>query len=378
MALKATIYKATVNVADLDRNQFLDASLTLARHPSETQERMMLRLLAWLKYADERLQFTRGLCADDEPEAWLRNDHLGIDLWIELGLPDERRIKKACTQAAEVALFAYNSRAAQIWWQQNQSKCAQFANLSVWYLDDEQLAKVSAFADRTMTLQATIQDGVIWLSDDKQGYSLAEEIANSVSHGIGLVFGIVGLVLLLVQAVDLNASATAITSYSLYGGSMILLFLASTLYHAIPHQRAKMWLKKFDHCAIYLLIAGTYTPFLLVGLDSPLARGLMIVIWSLALLGILFKLTIAHRFKILSLVTYLAMGWLSLVVIYEMAVKLAAGSVTLLAVGGVVYSLGVIFYVCKRIPYNHAIWHGFVLGGSVCHFLAIYLYIGQA
>ena len=144
MALKATIYKATVNVADLDRNQFLDASLTLARHPSETQERMMLRLLAWL-----------------------RNDHLGIDLWIELGLPDERRIKKACTQAAEVALFAYNSRAAQIWWQQNQSKCAQFANLSVWYLDDEQLAKVSAFADRTMTLQATIQDGVIWLSDDK-------------------------------------------------------------------------------------------------------------------------------------------------------------------------------------------------------------------
>ncbi len=186
----------------------------------------------------------------------------------------------------------------------------------------------------------------------KQGYSLAEEIANSVSHGIGLVFGIVGLVLLLVQAVDLNASATAITSYSLYGGSMILLFLASTLYHAIPHQRAKMWLKKFDHCAIYLLIAGTYTPFLLVGLDSPLARGLMIVIWSLALLGILFKLTIAHRFKILSLVTYLAMGWLSLVVIYEMAVKLAAGSVTLLAVGGVVYSLGVIFYVCKRIPYT--------------------------
>lgn len=94
MALKATIYKAVVNVADLDRNQFLDAALTLARHPSETQERMMLRLLAWIKYADERLQFTRGLSAEDEPEAWLRNDHLGIDLWIELGLPDERRIKK--------------------------------------------------------------------------------------------------------------------------------------------------------------------------------------------------------------------------------------------------------------------------------------------
>lgn len=94
MALKATIYKAMVNVADLDRNQFLDSQLTLARHPSETQERMMLRLLAWIKYANERLQFTRGLCADDEPEIWLKNDHLGIDLWVELGLPEERRLKK--------------------------------------------------------------------------------------------------------------------------------------------------------------------------------------------------------------------------------------------------------------------------------------------
>ncbi|MDH2914285.1 hemolysin III family protein [Kosakonia sp. HypNH10] len=210
-----------------------------------------------------------------------------------------------------------------------------------------------------------------------QGYTLAEEIANSISHGIGLVFGIVGLVLLLGQAVDTHASTLAITSYALYGGSMILLFLASTLYHAVPHPRAKIWLKKFDHCAIYLLIAGTYTPFLLVGLDSPLARGLMVVIWSLALLGILFKLTIAHRFKVLSLVTYLAMGWLSLVVIYQLATRLSPGGVTLLAVGGLIYSLGVIFYVCKRIPYNHAIWHGFVLGGSVCHFLAIYLYVGQ-
>ncbi|MTH45237.1 PAQR family membrane homeostasis protein TrhA [Intestinirhabdus alba] len=211
-----------------------------------------------------------------------------------------------------------------------------------------------------------------------QGYTLAEEIANSISHGIGLLFGIAGLALLLVQATDMNASATAITSYSLYGGSMILLFLASTLYHAIPHRRAKAWLKKFDHCAIYLLIAGTYTPFLLIGLDSPLARALMIVIWGLALLGIVFKLTISHRFKVLSLVTYLMMGWLSLVVIYELAVKLEPGGVALLAAGGVIYSLGVIFYVCKRIPYNHAIWHGFVLGGSVCHFLAIYLYVAQA
>ncbi|WP_337261229.1 MULTISPECIES: PAQR family membrane homeostasis protein TrhA [unclassified Serratia (in: enterobacteria)] len=206
-------------------------------------------------------------------------------------------------------------------------------------------------------------------------YPWAEEIANSISHGIGLVFGIVGLVLLLVQAVNSGADVTAITSYSLYGGSMILLFLASTLYHAIPHQKAKHWLKKFDHCAIYLLIAGTYTPFLLVGLDSPLARGLMVVIWGLALFGVIFKLAFAHRFEVLSLVTYLLMGWLSLVVIYQLATRLAIGGVTLLAVGGVVYTLGGIFYASKRLRFGHAIWHGFVLGGSLCHFLAIYLYV---
>ncbi|NKI72906.1 hemolysin III family protein [Dickeya sp. CFBP 2040] len=210
---------------------------------------------------------------------------------------------------------------------------------------------------------------------EESGYTLAEEIANSISHGIGCVFGIVGLVLLLVQAVNHGATSLAITSYSLYGGSLILLFLASTLYHAIPHQRAKLWLKKFDHCAIYLLIAGTYTPFLLIGLNSPLAYGLMITIWSLALLGIIFKLAFVHRFEVLSLITYLVMGWLSLIVVYQLAMKLSAGGVTLLAIGGVIYTLGVVFYVCKRIPFNHAIWHGFVLGGSVCHFLAIYLYV---
>ena len=209
-------------------------------------------------------------------------------------------------------------------------------------------------------------------------YTLKEEIANALSHGLAAILSVAALAVMVGVAAAQGASALTITSVSIFGASMFVLYTASTLYHAITLEKAKRILKLLDHSAIFLLIAGTYTPFLLVGLDSPLARGLMIVIWSLALLGILFKLTIAHRFKILSLVTYLAMGWLSLVVIYEMAVKLAAGSVTLLAVGGVVYSLGVIFYVCKRIPYNHAIWHGFVLGGSVCHFLAIYLYIGQA
>ena len=172
MALKATIYKAAVNVADLDRNQFLDANLTLARHPSETEERMMLRLLAWIMYADDRLQFTRGLSADDEPEVWQLNDHLGVDLWIEMGLPEERRIKKACSRSQQVALFTYNSRAAEIWWQQNQTALAGFKNLTVWYFDDAKLSQLTTLATRNMTLQATLQEGTIWLSDDRNNLEI--------------------------------------------------------------------------------------------------------------------------------------------------------------------------------------------------------------
>lgn len=206
-------------------------------------------------------------------------------------------------------------------------------------------------------------------------YSVKEEIANTITHALGMVLGIVGLVLLLVKAIDHNADTLTITSMSIYGSSMIVLFLASTLYHAIPYQRAKRALKTFDHCAIYLLIAGSYTPFLLVSLRTPLAIGLMIVIWSIALIGIIMKLAFVYRFKKLSLVTYLLMGWLSLIVIYQLALNLEVGGLTLLAVGGLIYSLGVIFYVAKRIPYNHAIWHGFVLAGCACHFFAIYLYV---
>ena len=205
---------------------------------------------------------------------------------------------------------------------------------------------------------------------------LRDEIASALTHGLGAVLALAGGAVLITLAA-VHGDGWQLGASIVFGVTLLLLYTASTLYHAIQHPVAKGRLKVFDHCAIYLLIAGTYTPFLLVGLNSPLSRGLMIVIWSLALLGILFKLTIAHRFKILSLVTYLTMGWLSLIVVYQLAIKLAVGGVTLLAVGGIIYSLGVIFYVCKRIPYNHAIWHGFVLGGSVCHFLAIYLYVGQ-
>ncbi|HIF9201338.1 TPA: PAQR family membrane homeostasis protein TrhA [Photobacterium damselae] len=207
------------------------------------------------------------------------------------------------------------------------------------------------------------------------GYSVKEEIANSVSHGLGMIFGIVGLVLLLVQAVNAKADALSIVSLSIYGGSMILLYLASTLYHAIPFERAKRALKTFDHCAIFLLIAGTYTPFLLISLRTPLAITLMVIIWLLALMGIAAKIVFVYRFKKLSLITYLTMGWLSLIAIYQLAMALSTGGLVLLALGGLIYSIGVVFYVNKQIPYNHAIWHLFVLGGSICHFCAIYFYV---
>ncbi|MDH5881129.1 hemolysin III family protein [Vibrio sp. S/42/10] len=206
-------------------------------------------------------------------------------------------------------------------------------------------------------------------------YSDIEERANAITHGLGVVLGVVGLVLLLIRAFDYQADMLTVASMAVYGSSIILLFLASTLYHSITTEKTKRLRKTLDHCAIYLLIAGSYTPFLLVSLRTPLAMGLMAVIWGIALVGIIMKIAFVYRFKRLSLVTYLAMGWLSLIVVYQLAMNIEMGGLVLLALGGVIYSLGVIFYVAKRIPYNHAIWHLFVLAGCACHFFAIYLYV---
>ena len=208
---------------------------------------------------------------------------------------------------------------------------------------------------------------------DVTGYSPREEWANRLSHGLGLLLGGLGLVLLLHKGWD--QGPRVLLSYGVYGASLVLLYLASTLYHSVSSVAARRWSKLFDHCAIYLLIAGTYTPFLLVALDTPLAQGLMVVIWGLALAGVLFKLLFINRFKKLSLFTYLMLGWLSLLVVYQLYIHLEGEGLLLLGLGGLIYSLGVIFYVAKRIPYNHAIWHLFVLGGSVCHFMAIYGYV---
>ncbi|SQI36470.1 Uncharacterized protein conserved in bacteria [Leminorella richardii] len=175
MALKATIYKAALNVADMDRQVYLDTALTLAQHPSETEQRMMLRLLAWICHADERLTFTKGLCADDEPELWLQNDVGEVVQWIELGLPDEKRLRKACHRAKRVTLYAYSERAARVWWQQNQAKLESHSNLSVYFLDDAQMTQLTTLCQRTMTLQATIQDGAIWLSSEQENVELTFE-----------------------------------------------------------------------------------------------------------------------------------------------------------------------------------------------------------
>ncbi|MCX4074622.1 PAQR family membrane homeostasis protein TrhA [Aeromonas caviae] len=208
---------------------------------------------------------------------------------------------------------------------------------------------------------------------DVTGYSPREEWVNRLSHGLGLLLGGLGLVLLLHKGWD--QGPRVLLSYGVYGASLVLLYLASTLYHSVSSVAARRWSKLFDHCAIYLLIAGTYTPFLLVALDTPLAQGLMVVIWGLALAGVVFKLIFINRFKKVSLFTYLMLGWLSLVVIYQLYLHLDGTGLLLLGLGGLIYSLGVIFYVAKSIPYNHAIWHLFVLGGSLCHFMAIYGYI---
>ncbi|PQJ83150.1 MULTISPECIES: PAQR family membrane homeostasis protein TrhA [Aliivibrio] len=206
-------------------------------------------------------------------------------------------------------------------------------------------------------------------------YSKKEELANSLTHGLGLIFGVVALILLLVKAYAVDADWLTMVSMSVYGISIILLFLASTLYHSIAAPKAKRLLKTLDHCAIFLLIAGSYTPYLLVSLRTPLAYWLMAVIWAIALIGIIGKIVFVYRFKKLSLITYLVMGWLSVIAVYQLVIHIDINGVILLGLGGVIYSLGVIFYVAKKIPYNHAIWHLFVLGGCITQFLSIYYYV---
>ncbi|MCB0273246.1 MAG: hemolysin III family protein [Calditrichaeota bacterium] len=201
-------------------------------------------------------------------------------------------------------------------------------------------------------------------------YSLGEEIANGITHGIGLALSVAGLTLLVVLAA-LHGDAWKVTSFSIYGSTLILLYLASTLYHSFPNPRVKRILKIIDHSAIFLLIAGTYTPFMLVNMRGPWGWSLFVTIWVLAIAGVVMKAFFIHRFRRLSTLVYVLMGWLCVVAVSEMIATIPFNGLMWLAVGGLCYTIGVIFYLWHRLPYHHAIWHLFVLGGSICHFFAV-------
>ncbi|VAX10914.1 YaeQ protein [hydrothermal vent metagenome] len=166
MALKATIFKADLQIADMDRNYYQDHALTLARHPSETDERMMVRLLTFVLHADTELSFTKGLSTGDEPDLWLKELSGEIDLWIDIGQPDEKRIRKACGRARQVYIYCYSGRSADIWWEQNGAKLQRFKNLKVINLADNAGAALAGLAHRNMQLQCTVQDGQVWLVGD--------------------------------------------------------------------------------------------------------------------------------------------------------------------------------------------------------------------
>jgi len=205
-------------------------------------------------------------------------------------------------------------------------------------------------------------------------YTLAEEIAHAVTHGIGALLSIAGLTWMLYVSAAI-ADPWRIVASAVYGSSLVALFLASTLYHALYATRARDLFRTLDHCAIYLLIAGTYTPFLLVAMRDSVGWWLFGTIWTLATAGIITKLWFRDRFPRLSLAGYLTMGWLVLLATPEVLDAVAGGGIAWLVAGGLAYSVGAAFYAAKRIPYHHAIWHLFVLAGGVCHFLAVALYV---
>lgn len=200
--------------------------------------------------------------------------------------------------------------------------------------------------------------------------SAREEMANAISHGIGLGLAITAFVILLVSARRQETSLYMV-SFLIYGISLSLLYLSSTLYHSFPKGRAKEIFRIIDHGAIYLLIAGSYTPLALIALNGPLGWSIFGVIWVIAIGGILFKVFLIHRFAILSTLLYLGMGWALLFFIGPLFRALQTRSFIFLLVGGLLYTSGVVFYALQSIKYNHAIWHLFVLAGSICHFFTV-------
>lgn len=175
MALKATIFKADLQVSDMDRGYYQSHTLTLARHPSETDERLMIRLLAFALFADEHLRFTRGISSVDEPDLWRKSLTDEIELWIEVGLPEARRLGKACGRAQQVQVICYGGRNADLWWKKIKPDLERFSNLSVFNLADETLKLLTPLAERNMQLQCMIEDGQIWLMCGEQSFEIPLE-----------------------------------------------------------------------------------------------------------------------------------------------------------------------------------------------------------
>lgn len=206
-----------------------------------------------------------------------------------------------------------------------------------------------------------------WINEH---YTLGEEIAHSVTHGVGAALSAVALVVLLVLAIG-RGSPWHILSFAVYGVSLLALFLASTLYHGVQKPRLRPILRKVDHACIYLLIAGTYTPFVLVAMRGTLGLTLLAIVWALAVFGIVYKMFFIDRFVVITTLAYVAMGWMSVIAWKQMVANIPRVGLIFLMVGGGLYTIGVIFYAMTKIRYTHAVWHVFILGASICHFVAV-------
>lgn len=205
-------------------------------------------------------------------------------------------------------------------------------------------------------------------------YSMGEEIASSVIHGIGILLSIVALIVMLYYA-SRYGDAWQIAGAVVFGCGLILAYTSSTLYHSFQKAKLKALFRVFDHISIFILIAATYTPLTLVSLRGPWGWSIFGIVWGLALLGVVVECTSLRRFRLASVLLYLGMGWTIVIAVKPLMAMVQPGGTALLLGGGLVYTIGCIFYACKRIPYNHAIWHLFVIGGSCCHFFAILFYV---
>lgn len=204
--------------------------------------------------------------------------------------------------------------------------------------------------------------------------SLRHELANQVSHGVGVGMGIAGLAFLVVKGA-LMSDALRVTAYAIYGTANIILYLASTLYHSIPSPKVKKLFRRMDHASIYIAIAGAYTPITLITLGAKTGWILFSIVWVMAIAGVLYKIIFPTAYEFISVSLYILMGWLIIFAIKPLMMSIPSPGLWLLLSGGISYTAGVIFFFMERMPYHHMIWHLFVLGGGVTHFLAIYIYV---